>query len=493
MLVHPVEPGNILIIDDNKDICDLLSHLLEEAGYRTQLGFDGVTALKLLSQYEPDVLLLDTVIPEPNGMEVLAKAKLIYPQLPVIIITGNAGILGAVCAIKSGAWDYLPKPFDNKKVLELVNRAVQTRERKEHIYNKAVANFSTSIVKLMGNSQYTQKVISDIARVAHTDFTVVIEGETGTGKEMVAKRVHLSSQRASGPFIPIDCGAISGALIENELFGHEKGSFTGADQLSKGKFESANGGTLFLDEIANMSLSAQAKLLRVLQERVIYRVGGIKPISVNVRIIAASNENLMDAVVRGAFREDLYYRLNEFTIHIWPLRERPEDILFLADYFMTEVCMELSIESLILSAEVKKILLSHLWLGNVRELRAVIRRVALLSNGEIVPADVNSILDKRSTKLGKLGSSIPIKSVETIRKVSDYVARSCSKCIGVSDYKGLSLKEIKRINSAKTDQYIIEAVLRDTGNNKAEAARRLHIDYKSLCSKVKKIIKPEGK
>ncbi len=251
--------GYVLIIDDNKDICELLAHLLERAGYQTQQGYNGTMALNLLSQREPDLLLLDSVIPEPNGMAVLAKARVLYPQLRVIMITGTAGVLGAVCAIKAGAWDYLPKPFDNNRVLELVNRAVQTHARKDNKKSKSNSDISARIFKLMGSSPETKHVIKDIKRVAHTDFSVIIQGETGTGKEMIARNIHLSSQRASGEFFPIDCGAISDSLIENELFGHEKGAFTGADHASIGKFEATNGGTLFLDEIVNMSLSAQSK------------------------------------------------------------------------------------------------------------------------------------------------------------------------------------------------------------------------------------------
>jgi two-component system nitrogen regulation response regulator GlnG len=491
--MKPSNTGYILIIDDNRDICDLLAHLLEHAGYKTQQGYDGSMAINLLSQCEPDLLLLDSVIPEPNGMAVLAKAHSMYPQLPVIIITGTAGILSAVCAIKAGAWDYLPKPFDNNRVLELVNRAVQTRGTKNDINSHLNRDISARISELMGKSPETQQIIKDIVRVAHTDFSVIIQGETGTGKEMIARNIHLSSKRATANFIPIDCGAMSDSLIENELFGHEKGSFTGADQSSIGKFEAANGGTLFLDEIANMSLSSQSKLLRVLQEHVIYRIGGVKAIPVNVRILVASNEYLLDGVVKGRFREDLYYRLNEYVIHIKPLRERPEDILFLANRFMKEVCTELSIDLLTFSSEVKKILLNYPWTGNVRELRAVIRRVALISHEEVAVEDLNFLFAHQYTRPTNIDSNSIVADKERLKLKENYIARSCLKCISQDDYSGLSLTEINRINSAKTDQFIIQSVLKETGNNKAEAARRLKIDYKSLCSKLKNIITPEGK
>ena len=493
--MKPSSSGHILIIDDNKDICDLLAHLLEHAGYKTQQGYDGNTAINLLSQCEPDLLLLDSVIPEPNGMVVLAKAHSMYPQLPIIIITGTAGILSAVCAIKAGAWDYLPKPFDNNRVLELVNRAVQTRGGKRDINSLPNRDFYARIGESMGRSPETQQIIKDIVCVAHTDFSVIIQGETGTGKEMIARNIHLSSKRSTEKFIPIDCGAISDSLIENELFGHEKGSFTGADHASIGKFEAANGGTLFLDEIANMTLSAQSKLLRVLQEHVIYRLGGVKAIPVNVRILAASNENLLDAVIRGKFREDLYYRLNEYVIHIQPLRERPEDILYLANLFMKEVCTELGIELLTFSNEVKKLLLNHKWTGNVRELRAAVRRLALISRGEeVVVEDLNFLFASHPSNPSNLVSyqvENAEDTIDTTKLKEDNLNWSCLNRIDYGEYKNLSLKEIRRINNAKVDKLIIQSVLKETGNNKAEAARRLNIDYKSLCSKLKEITKSE--
>ena len=464
--MNSISLGYVLIIDDNKDICDLLEHLLEQAGYETQQGYDGNSALKLLAQREPDVLLLDSIIPEPNGMAVLASAHLLYPQLPVIVITGNPGILSAVCAIKAGAWDYIPKPFDNKRVLELVNRAIQTRWGKHDSNCKVNRDIKARIAGIMGSSPEIQGVTKDIIRVAHTDFSVVIQGETGTGKELVAKNIHLASRRAAGVFIPIDCGAIADSLIENELFGHEKGSYTGADQIRNGKFEAADGGTLFLDEIANMSLSAQAKLLRVLQERVVYRLGGTKPIPVNVRILAASHECLLEAVVQGKFREDLYYRLNEYKIVIPPLRNRHGDILFLANHFKNETCIELAKEPLYFSAIGEEILLNYTWPGNVRELRAVIRRAVLLAEREI--------------GFNELGLTLKTETLPSTEK--PHLGDMPSFC-----YEGKSLKEITQRAVDEVERVIIQETLKKTGNNKAEAARILEVDYKTLYSKLKKI------
>ncbi len=474
--------GYVLIIDDDKDICHLLSYLLEHAGYETQQGHDGSTAMQLLAQREPDVMLLDSIIPEPNGMVVLAHAHTLYPQLPVMIITGNAGILSAVCAIKAGAWDYIPKPFDNGSVLKLVDRAMKTRWGKQDTDSNSNIGTKERVASLMGNSHNIQCLANDLIRVAHTDFSVIIQGETGTGKELVAKNIHRASPRKDGPFIPIDCGAIPDTLIENELFGHEKGSYTGADHGQAGKFEAAEAGTLFLDEIANMSLSAQSKLLRALQERIIYRIGGIKPIPVNVRVLAASNENLLDAVVKGKFREDLYYRLNEYVIRIPPLRERPEDILTLADRFVEETSTELDKPKIDFSVSAKEALLRYQWPGNVRELRAVTRRSSLISEGEIKPEDL-------SINLPQPSKPEPVKSENPM---------PVTKSSGLDSIQGLcldgsSLKEITQLNIDEIERIVILDTLKKTGNNKAEAARRLNIDYKTLYSKLKKINSTLGK
>jgi len=469
-------PGYVVIIDDDKDICQLLAFLLENAGYETKQGYDGTTAMQLLALREPDVLLLDSIIPEPNGMVVLSHAHTLYPQLPVVIITGNAWILSAVCAIKAGAWDYIPKPFDNSSVLKLVDRAMKTRWGKQDAGNNLIISTKERIASLMGNSHKIQCLANDLIRVAHTDFSVIIQGETGTGKELVAKNIHRSSPRKDGPFVPIDCGAIPDTLIENELFGHEKGSYTGADHGQPGKFEAAEGGTLFLDEIANMTLSAQSKLLRALQERIIYRIGGTKPIPVNVRVLAASNENLLDAVVKGKFREDLYYRLNEYVIRIPPLRERPEDILALANRFIEETIAELDKPKIDFSVSAKETMLRYQWPGNVRELRAVTRRSSLISEGEIKPEDLG-------LNLQKLAQANSLKSENSIPGIKS----SGTDLIQNLYLDGSSLKEITQLNIDEIERIVILDTLKKTGNNKAEAARRLNIDYKTLYSKLKKI------
>jgi two-component system nitrogen regulation response regulator GlnG len=329
------------------------------------------------------------------------------------------------------------------------------------------------MASMMGDSHEIQCVTKDIIRVAHTGFSVIIQGETGTGKELIAKNIHLASKRSAGPFIPVDCGAIADSLIENELFGHEKGSYTGADSIRKGKFEAAEGGTLFLDEIANMPLSAQAKLLRVLQERVVYRIGGIKAIPINVRILAASNECLLDAVVKGKFREDLYYRLNEYVIRIPPLRDRLDDILFLANRFIAETCAELGKEPMDFTIAAKAMLLRYSWSGNVRELRAVIRRAALIADQQI-DTDNLSLVFKEDV--------LPIPPIR----------KSFADCVPDFCFEGKSLKEITQYNVDQMERIVIREILIKTKNNKAEAARLLNIDYKTLYTKLKKINKDDS-
>jgi len=469
--------GYVLIIDDDKDICELLTYLLERAGYETRQGQDGQTAMFLLAEREPDVLLLDTVIPEPNGMLVLAHARSLYPHLPVLMVTGNTGVSSAVMAIKAGAWDYIPKPFENTRVLELVNLAMKTRlGGSSQQCDKSKTHANQYIANLMGESHTIRCLAIDISRVAHTNFSVIINGETGTGKELVAKSIHAASPRADKAFIPIDCGAIPDTLIENELFGHERGSYTGANSHQIGKLEAASGGTLFLDEIANMSLSAQSKLLRALQERIIFRIGGTKPIPVDVRVLAASHVNLMDAVISGRFREDLYYRLNEYVIRIPPLRERPDDIMSLAERFTAETCKELNMPAVDFSPTARNLMLSYRWPGNVRELRAVVRRASLIAAGSITADDLNLPFRAPSKPhLPAYSDCIPAGN----RTVRELLPTLC--------LEGESLKSITQTNIDQLERIIIKDALLKSGYNKAEVARRLKIDYKTLYTKLKKL------
>ena len=467
----------VLIADDNEDICDLLEHLLETAGYETQKVHNGDAVISALTKCEPGLLLLDNVMPGASGMDVLAHTNLYFPQLPVIMITGNGGVLGAVAAMKAGAKDYLVKPFDNTRVLELVNNLFKIRKQLKGSHFNCESKHVTSlrIATQMGNSAEIGSMIKSILDVAHTDFSIIIQGQSGTGKELVAKNIHLASRRSANVFVPIDCGAIPDALLENELFGHEKGAYTGADQMRVGKIEGAEGGTLFLDEIVNMSLSSQAKLLRVIQERVIYRVGGTKPIPVNIRILAASNEGLLDAVINGKFREDLFYRLNEFIIHIPPLHSRPTDILFLAYRFILEASLELGKSMPMLSELATKALLQYSWPGNVRELRSIMRRAALLAEAEIGVSELHFPVAAIENE------QLIIQQDDAQKMARKFTIRECSSCMENNLPKDSSLREMERYLSDS----VIKKMLIITNNNKLEVSRRLSVDYKTLLLKIK--------
>ncbi len=445
--------SKILIVDDEKPIRAILDELLKKAGLRTIHAEDGRSALALLSHEAPAAMLLDLHLPDMSGLEVLRKARRIDGGMPIIIVTGHATISTAVEAGKNGAFDYLSKPFSKDQLLQTVRKALEVRSR---IGRGPCGGGDPALPELMGSSAQIAKVITEVARIAPTDFTVILSGETGTGKGLVARAIHSQSQRASGPFVPVDCGAIQPGLIESELFGHEKGAFTGADRIRSGKFEAAAGGTLFLDEVQNLPVSVQTKLLRALQEREICRVGGNKYLGIDLRVIAATNRDLTAEVEAGRFRQDLFHRLNEFTIPIPPLRERRDDILFLADHFCAQTCEELHKQLAGFCPEALQLLLSYPWPGNVRELRNVIRRAVLVAETCIEPAH----LDLSGTS-GRPGGRASEGNGST------------------------ALKHLVRQNVMVLEREILVQTLTETGGNKAKAARVLQIDYKTILSKIR--------
>jgi two-component system nitrogen regulation response regulator GlnG len=458
--------GRILIVEDEKEIAQALARLVCREGLTPLLAKGGREALQLVRAGDPDVLLTDFRMQEMDGMELMRKARELDPELPVILITGFAEVRGAVEAIRAGAHDYLAKPFDHHEVLRVVLRALNERRLKLEL--KKLASHVCDTVPLretFGPSEAVGKLISAIERVARSNFSVVIVGETGSGKEVVARAIHQASPRSRGPFVPVDCGAIPEALLESELFGHERGAFTGADQQKAGKLEAARAGTLFLDEISNMALPSQAKLLRVLQEKTLYRLGGTKSINVDTRVLVASNRNLEELCESGFFRRDLYFRLNEFTISIPPLRQRREDILFLAKRFMDFTNIELSKSVKGLSRPATEAMLAYDWPGNVRQLRSVIRRAVLMAE---------DIITEQHLDLGK----------KCERAAANGLAAGSSTPGGGGD--DLPLREILRHNTADLERKVIAQTLRRTGGNKAKAARLLQVDYKTLHSKVKK-------
>jgi DNA-binding NtrC family response regulator len=377
--------NKILIIDDERSIRRTLRDILEYEKYEVDDAEDGIQAIEKLENQTYDLILCDIKMPKMDGMEVLEKA-LEISDAPVVMISGHGNIETAVTAIKKGAYDYIAKPLDLNRLLVTVRNALD----KGTLLNetKRLRKKVLDTGKMIGESEPITKIRNMIERVAPTDARVLITGENGTGKELVAKALHENSDRAKAPFIEVNCAAIPSELIESQLFGHEKGSFTSAHKQRKGDFELANNGTLFLDEIGDMSLKAQAKVLRALQENKITRVGGEKDIDVNVRILAATNKNLSEEIKEGNFREDLYHRLSVIIIEVPALRDRKSDIPLLAEHFLEIITSKMARPPLTFTEEAMQELQNLHWTGNVRELHNVVERLAILCDKEITSNDV---------------------------------------------------------------------------------------------------------
>lgn len=376
----------LLIIDDERAIRNSLKEILEFEGHTVELAEDGKKGYEAAMAGNFDAIFCDIKMPEMDGEEVLRRLVEEGCDSAIIMISGHGDIDTAVSCIKNGAYDFIQKPLDlNRILITLKNATEKTSLVKEtRILRKKADNRYT----IVGESEQIKHVKDVIARVAPTDARVLITGSNGTGKELVAHNLHMQSNRAAAPFIEVNCAAIPSELIESELFGHEKGSFTSAIKQHKGKFEQADGGTLFLDEIGDMSLAAQAKVLRVLQEKKLNRVGSDKDIDVNVRVIAATNKNLLDEIAKGNFREDLYHRLSVILIHVPPLAERIDDIPLLVDYFIEQICSESGMPVLKVEPAAYKELQKMPWTGNIRELRNVVERLLILCSGTITKDDI---------------------------------------------------------------------------------------------------------
>jgi two-component system NtrC family response regulator len=375
----------ILIVDDEKNYPPILSAVLEEEGYETLTANNGLAALEIIKNSDIDLVLTDMKMPLIDGIELLERIKLTDPDIPVIMMTAHGTVEKAVEAMQKGAYNYISKPFDNKQLVIYVKKAASLSSVvKENRRLRDVVKSQYNFGNIIGKSKAMQNVFETIRKVSPASATVLIEGESGTGKELVAKSIHFNSPRRDKPFIPINCGAFTEELLTNELFGHEKEAFTGARGIKKGLLEAANGGTVFLDEIGDMPISMQVKLLRVIQERTIIRVGGVKPISVDIRVIAATNRHLKEEVKQGRFREDLYYRLNVLNIVIPPLRERLEDIRVLVDHFIKKYATERKSGPSIVGvdSEVERLLYDYTWPGNIRELENAIERAMILCMGD---------------------------------------------------------------------------------------------------------------
>ncbi len=404
------ETAKILIVDDEVSVRDSLQNWLKDIGYQVITASNGNEALHMTQKEKPDIVIADLVLPGMDGIELTKRIKELSPDIPVIIITAYGSITTAIAAIKEGAYDYIEKPFCPERVELLVQKLVEHRRLiKENVSLRQKLEDRYRFENIIAKSDQMQRIFEIVKIVAKSNATVLITGESGTGKELIARAIHNLSPRRDKPFVAVSCAALPETLLESELFGHEKGSFTGAITQKKGKFEYANKGTLFLDEIGEISLNTQVHLLRVIEEKEFTRVGGNEPIKVDVRIISATNKDLKKAVTQGQFREDLYYRLNVVTIDLPPLRERKEDIPLLAEHFLKKFSLENQKQIAGFSPEAKEFLLKYDWPGNVRELENAIERAVILAKDNLITlAD----LAYQNLPLTPIGSNKSLKEIE---------------------------------------------------------------------------------
>lgn len=446
--------AKIVVADDEPRIRKMICRLLMDEGYEVMPVENGREAVEALLSFQPDVILLDQQMPVMTGVEALEEIKQISPNQVVLFVTAFGSISLAVDAVKKGAYDFIEKPFDNDKLLLTVGRAVEHSRMKGEISNlkKSLGEKKSAVI---GDNTGLKQVMTQVRRVAETNATVLIHGESGTGKELIARAVHDNSLHSQGPFVAINCGAIPLTLMESELFGHERGAFTDAKEAKAGTFERADGGTLFLDEVGELPLDAQVKLLRVLEERRITRIGGKKAIPVDVRIVAATNRNLDDEVKNGHFRLDLLYRLNVFTLILPPLRERKEDIPLLTNFFIRKYNRTLSLDVQSVSPEAISLLTSYDWPGNVRDLENAIQSSMILCTGGVI----------RPEHLPDRIKGYELAEAQTV--------------------SGGSGNSIREINAQMEKELIIEA-LKKHNFNRTLTAEALNISRKTLFNKMKR-------
>ncbi|MBN2208136.1 MAG: sigma-54-dependent Fis family transcriptional regulator [Candidatus Coatesbacteria bacterium] len=395
----------ILVVDDNATIRSSLSAVLSDEGFEVSAVADAAQTFEFLEKNVPAVILLDIWLPGMSGMEVLERVRISHPEATVIMISGHGTIDLSVQAMKLGAYGFIEKPLSLENVLQQIQHALESRTQSIQI--RALKQRISRKYELIGKSPSIEMIREQARQAAPSNGRVLIMGENGTGKELVAGMIHGMSLRKDGPFVEVNCAAIPGELIESELFGHEKGAFTGATRQRIGKFQLADGGTLFLDEVGDMSLMTQAKVLRALEEQRFERVGGSKQISVDVRVISASNKNLRSLIEAGKFRDDLYYRLNVIPIVVPPLKERLVDIPLLANYFAEQFCQEYGKKALHFRDEAIQLLQSYTWPGNVRELKNIVERVVIMSGGDTIAA--SDVFDLVQKPTGRVTKSMPLK------------------------------------------------------------------------------------
>jgi two-component system response regulator HydG len=505
--------SKILVIDDDRDICLLLKRFLSKHNYDVAEVYAGKKALDMLHSFNPDLVMCDFRLEDMDGATLLIKIKEQLPDVPVIIMTGYSDIKTAVEVMKLGAYDYVGKPLFPDEILLTIKKALQKKEtaapsqnghqhsaasqptaaastaeqEAEEERNRQQQRLIVSGDYIFGDSEAFRKILKQIDLVAPTNYSIIIYGESGSGKEAIAQEIHKRSRRRDKPFIAIDCGAMSKELAGSELFGHEKGSFTGALNQKIGSLELANGGTVFLDEIGNLSYDIQVSLLRVVQERKMRRVGGTKDIDLDIRIIVASNEKLWDIARKGKFREDLFHRFNEFSIVVPPLRERKDDILVFARHFLSITNKELGKNVKGFTREVEEIFRNYVWYGNLRELKNVIKRATLLAEGQYIeahtlPFEISNFSKLQFEELFEMPSAVPENRPVEMNTPSTPATYNEAPVTRPSSSSGeLSLK-----NASIDAEYetIIEA-LKKSNFNKSKAAKLLNIDRKTLYNKMK--------
>jgi DNA-binding NtrC family response regulator len=445
--------AKLLIVDDDADIVTMLEDRLQASGYHTVVARDGPQALEQVEQESPHLVLLDLDLPKLSGLEVLKRLSQSKPaaEIPVVVMTAHGSIQAAVEAMKQGAYDFLTKPLAKDHLLIVIRKALErdSLQRQVACLRSEVAGRYASIV---GDSPSIQAVVEAARRAARSDASVLLLGESGTGKELFARSIHQWSLRHAMPLIVINCVALTETLLENELFGHERGAFTGADRQQKGKLEMADGGTIFLDEIGDMSLPLQAKLLRVLQDREFHRVGGSKTVSVNIRVIAATNKDLRQAVRAGQFREDLYFRLNVISFTLPPLRDRPGDIVPLAHFFLDRHMKDAKRPGMTLSAGALDALARYPWPGNIRELDNVIARAVVLSPTEIIEPGMLALLPDDAALRAQTNAHLPYLDLpyhESIHEHSRYIITRAIERAGGNQTKAAEFLRLQRTYLAR--------------------------------------------
>jgi DNA-binding NtrC family response regulator len=453
----------LLVIDDDSASCRLLGAIFKGHGFDVESASDGPSGLTQAAADPPDLVLLDLQLPGMNGMEVLERLKITAPSLPVVMLTGSVDVSNAVRATQLGAFNYLTKPVNQDEVVLVVRRALETqtlRREVEELRRQVEKGVGDTLASQMGTSRGVQQIVEQVNIVAASNFTVLVLGQTGTGKELVARAIHQLSDRSRMPFVALDCGAIPESRLESELFGHERGAFTGADRRKEGRLRLAEGGTCFLDEVGNLPMSLQVKLLRVLESREIQPVGAERASPMDVRFIGATNEDLQTRVTQGLFRSDLYFRVAQYTISLPSLRDRSEDIPYLAHRFMEEASIELRRPIQTIVPDALELLQRQDWSGNVRELRNVVRQAVLLTKELVIRPDVVRTI---------LGDSKRVPTRAAARRPDQ------------------SLKDIAHEAARAAERQAILEALRISGGNKSHTARLLKTDFKTLHLKMKSL------